>query len=136
LDRPDLVHGILLLNISLRMLHAKKQPVLLKPFVKGLQTLLRETPVGAAFFGQVATPQGVRNALEQAYHNKAEVTDELIDVILKPGLEPGATDVFLDFISYSAGPLPEEMLPLLTETPVYIGWGEEDPWCVRVYLSV
>lgn len=119
------------------MLHAKKQPVFLRPFVTALQTLLRETPLGAAFFGQVATPQGVRNVLEQAYHNKERVTDELIDVILKPGLEPGALPVFLDFISYSGGPLPEELLAYLSSPPptvaapsppVFIGWGVEDPW--------
>jgi hypothetical protein len=39
------------------------------------------------------------------------VTDELVEKILQPGLEPGAADVFLDFICYSGGPLPEEMLP-------------------------
>jgi hypothetical protein len=65
LDRPDLVKGIMLLNISLRMLHIKKQPVLLRPFVAALQTALRETFLGALFFGQVATPKGVRNVLEQ-----------------------------------------------------------------------
>lgn len=131
LDRPDLVNGLIILNISLRMLHVKKQPALLRPFVKALQTALRETPLGGLFFGQVATPKGVRNVLEQAYHDKGAVTDELIDVILKPGLEPGALPVFLDFISYSSGPLPEELLPQIKETPVVIGWGEKDPWCVR-----
>ena len=34
-----------------------------------------------------------------------------MDKILQPGLLPGAVDVFLDFICYSGGPLPEEMLP-------------------------
>jgi hypothetical protein len=99
----------------------------------------------------------------QAYANDAAVTDELVDAILKPGLQvgvvvggragavahpgvawelpagwlfgpdtqtqkplllclsillpamqkknqPGAVDVFLDFISYSGGPLPEQLL--------------------------
>ncbi|TFJ86040.1 hypothetical protein NSK_002860 [Nannochloropsis salina CCMP1776] len=126
-DRPDLVKGVMLLNISLRMLHLKKQPWFLKPFVKALQTTLRETRLGQLFFAQVATPQGVKNALSQAYHDKTRVTDELVEAILKPGLEPGAVDVFLDFISYSGGPLPEELLPRV-DVPVYIGWGEEDPW--------
>ncbi len=44
--------------------------------------------------------QTVKNILQQAYHNKDTVTDELVDVILRPGLQPGAVDVFLDFISY------------------------------------
>jgi pimeloyl-ACP methyl ester carboxylesterase len=51
--RPDLVRGLVLLNISLRMLHIKKQPWYLKPFVKALQNTLRESKLGAAFFAQV-----------------------------------------------------------------------------------
>ena len=37
-------------------------------------------------------------------------------------LQPGAARVFLDFISYSAGPLPRELLDLIT-CPVSILWG-------------
>ena len=45
-----------------------------------------------------------------------------------PGaVQPGAVDVFLDFISYSGGPLPEELLPQMS-SPVSILWGEADPW--------
>jgi len=47
--------------------------------------------------------QAVRNVLTQAYGSNEAVTDELVDVILKPGLLPGAVHVFLDFISYSKG---------------------------------
>lgn len=39
------------------------------------------------------------------------MTEELVQSILLPGLEPGAVDVFLEFICYSGGPLPEELLP-------------------------
>lgn len=41
--------------------------------------------------------------------------------------QPGAVDVFLDFISYSGGPLPEELISRTTR-PVSIVWGEADPW--------
>lgn len=47
----------------------------------------------------------------QCYYDTSKVTDELVEKILLPGLEPGALDVFLDFICYSGGPLPEELLP-------------------------
>lgn len=47
--------------------------------------------------------------------------------------------MFLDFISYSAGPLPEEQLEILSskeystpdgvpKIPVSILWGDKDPW--------
>lgn len=48
--------------------------------------------------------------LSQAYGQKDQVTDELIEAVLKPGLQPGAVDVFLDFVSYSSGPLPEDLI--------------------------
>jgi pimeloyl-ACP methyl ester carboxylesterase len=35
--------------------------------------------------------------------------------------------VFLDFISYSGGPLPEDLLARMT-APVSILWGAADPW--------
>jgi hypothetical protein len=44
--------------------------------------------------------------------------------ILAPGLLPGAVDVFLDFICYSGGPLPEELLEKCT-VPVSMLWGEK-----------
>jgi hypothetical protein len=49
---------------------------------------------------KVATPRALKNILGEAYANRDDVTDEIVDIILKPGLLPGAVDVFLDFISY------------------------------------
>ncbi|MCH87740.1 epoxide hydrolase 4-like, partial [Trifolium medium] len=61
------------------------------------------------------------------YHDTSKVTDELVQIILSPGLEPGAAEVFLEFICYSDGPLPEELLPQV-KCPVLIAWGDKDPW--------
>lgn len=52
---PQHVQAVQLQNVSLRMLHKKRQSALQRPFVKALQTVLRTTPVGAFFFKQVAT---------------------------------------------------------------------------------
>ena len=126
-DRPGRVAGVVCLNPSLRMLHVDKQPALAKPFIKAFQDFLRTSQVGPLFFGNVATERTVGNILREAYHDPAAVTDELVEVILKPGLTDGAVNVFLDFISYSGGPLPEELLPAM-QCPVLIGWGDKDPW--------
>ncbi|CAN8300734.1 unnamed protein product [Cochlearia groenlandica] len=152
-DKPDICRGIMLLNISLRMLHVKKQPFIARPFIRSFQSLLRlvkcplftlsktlccgaakyyhvclrNTPVGKLFFKSIATPETVKSILSQCYHDSSQVTDELVEAILRPGLEPGAVDVFLEFICYSGGPLPEDLLPQV-KCPVLIGWGEKDPW--------
>lgn len=129
INRPDLVKGVVLINMSLRMLHVKKQSILIRPLVLLLQTVLRESGIGNLFFKQVATKSALKNILGQAYANPADVTDEVIEVILAPGLAPGAADVFLDFISYSGGPLPEDLLEgMPLQIPVRILWGENDPW--------
>ena len=130
------ISGIVLLNVSLRMLHEKKQQPWQKPLVRGFQKLLRETALGEAFFRSVATAQGVRSVLREAYNSssslleaeeKDAVDDILVSNILNPGLLPGAVRVFLDFISYSGGPLPEDLLDSIN-IPSRIIWGKSDPW--------
>ena len=124
---PAKIASVQVMNISLRMLHIDKQADFVKPFVAVLQKTLRTTSLGQYFFSQVATEQGVRNVLSQCYCSKDAVSDELVQAILKPGLEDGAVHVFLDFISYSSGPLPEHQLAQCP-VPVSILWGEADPW--------
>lgn len=62
--------------------------------------------------------------------NPTQVTDELVDVLLTPLLSPGAADVVFDTLSYSAGPLPEQLLQddRLSDTPVWVCYGLKDPW--------
>jgi pimeloyl-ACP methyl ester carboxylesterase len=127
IDEPELILAVQVINISLRMLHESKQAPLAKPLVAALQKTLRTTSLGKLFFSQVATANGVKNVLKQCYCNPDAVTDELVECILKPGLEPGAVDVFLDFISYSGGPLPETLIRECP-VPVSVVWGQEDPW--------
>lgn len=128
---PELVKGVILIDVSLRLLHVKKQNPLTRPIVKAIQTTLRETQAGAFFFKQVAQKKAIKNILSQAY--AGPVDDETVDLILSPGLQPGAAEVFLDFISYSGGPLPEDLLGEISlggrnKRPVRILWGERDPW--------
>ncbi|GLU19593.1 hypothetical protein SLE2022_358340 [Rubroshorea leprosula] len=125
--QPQICKGIVLLDISLRMLHIKKQPWIGRPFITLFQSLLRNTAVGKLFYKSIATKESVRSILCQCYHDTSQVTEELVENILRPGLEPGAVDVFLEFICYSGGPLPEELLPQV-KCPVLIAWGDKDPW--------
>jgi pimeloyl-ACP methyl ester carboxylesterase len=127
IKQPNKVASVMLMNVSLRMLHEKKQSEFARPFVAALQKTLRTTKLGPWFFSQIATPQGVKNVLRQCYHDASAVTDELVECILQPGLEPNAVNVFLDFISYSTGPLPEEQLAACS-VPTSILWGVHDPW--------
>ena len=46
IQQPASVPGVMLTNISLRMLHADKQSRFQRPFVAWLQRTLRETTIG------------------------------------------------------------------------------------------
>jgi hypothetical protein len=52
---------------------------------------------------QIASKEALTTILNSAY-NKAKtgkgVDEETVEIILQPGLDPRAVDVFLDFIAY------------------------------------
>jgi pimeloyl-ACP methyl ester carboxylesterase len=127
---PAQVLGVAMLDPSLRLLHERKRGQvswLRRQFTPLLQSLLGWPPFGRFFFAQVAQARAIRNILLQAYGRKEAVTEELIQLLLKPALEPGAAEVFLAFVRYSQGPLAEDLLPQIV-CPVLILWGEADPW--------
>ena len=129
-SNPDIALGVALLNCSLRLLHDRKRATL--PWYRRfgtplVQRLLSIKPIGEFFFNQIAKPKTVRSILLQAYANAEIVTDELVDILMAPVGDPGAVAVFLAFTSYSTGPLPEDLLPLLP-CPAIILWGTSDPW--------
>ncbi len=129
-DAPAWVKGIVMLNCSLRMLHERRRSDipwhqrLSTPLVQGL---LGYPPLGRFFFSRIARPKVIRNLLGQAYKRREAITDELIEAILKPAQSEGAADVFLAFVRYSQGPLPEDLLPQLS-CPAWVIWGQDDPW--------
>ncbi|MEM9136016.1 MAG: alpha/beta fold hydrolase, partial [Cyanobacteria bacterium P01_F01_bin.42] len=109
---PDQCLSVTMLDCSLRLLHERKRQDL--PWFQQVgapifQKFLSLRPVGHFFFSQVAKPKAVAKFLKEAYGDSAAVTDELVDIILKPAFEDGAADVFLTFIQYSYGPLAEDL---------------------------
>eukprot|EP00640_Fibrocapsa_japonica_P001171 CAMPEP_0113938046 /NCGR_PEP_ID=MMETSP1339-20121228/4475_1 /TAXON_ID=94617 /ORGANISM="Fibrocapsa japonica" /LENGTH=424 /DNA_ID=CAMNT_0000940981 /DNA_START=36 /DNA_END=1310 /DNA_ORIENTATION=+ /assembly_acc=CAM_ASM_000762 len=131
LDRPDLFNGLLTVAPNFRELHSAEVavPGLSMPAIRGVQALLRQR--GKGLFDALAKPNTVTQILMEPYAVKQAVDETLIDVLLSPLLEPGASDVVFDTLSYSAGPLPEQQLsdPSFPEdVPVWVGYGDKDPW--------
>jgi pimeloyl-ACP methyl ester carboxylesterase len=129
-DNPEICLGVAAINCSLRLLHERKRVGL--PWYRSvgasvMQQILGYRWVGNLFFQQLARPKVVRKILLQAYRRQEVVTEELIDIIMKPAADLGAADVFLAFTRYSQGPLPEDLLPRL-DCPTILLWGTEDPW--------
>ncbi len=129
-ENPELVRGIAAINCSLRLLHDRKRQDL--PWYRNigatfLQKLLANRSLGNFFFKQIAKPDVVKKILLQAYKRPEAVSDELINILMKPAKDTGAAAVFCAFTRYSQGALPEDLLPLLT-CPTILLWGTQDPW--------
>jgi pimeloyl-ACP methyl ester carboxylesterase len=127
---PELVRKTVLINCSLRLLQEQKQMTL--PWYKRLgakvvQQILGNRAIAKLFFDQVRQPRTVRNILNQAYARPEAVTDELVNMLLKPAQDQGAVDVFMAFVRYSQGPTPESLLAKLPCEAIVL-WGENDPW--------
>ena len=129
-DNPEIVLGVAAINCSIRLLHDRKRVTL--PWYRNygslvMQRVLANRQIGNFFFRQIAKPKVIRKVLLQAYRRSEAVTDELVEMLMKPAADAGAVDVFLAFTRYSQGPLPEDLLPRLT-CPTILLWGTEDPW--------
>jgi pimeloyl-ACP methyl ester carboxylesterase len=126
-DEPALFNGVVTVNPNFRELHAAEMPPLIKPAVEAVQWALRE--YGKPVFDALANKDSVKQILKEPYHDPSQVTDELVEVLLKPLLTEGSAEVVFDTLSYSAGPLPEQLLndPRL-KAPVWVCYGEKDPW--------
>ena len=101
---PDIALSIALINCSLRLLHDRKRQNL--PWIRRvgtplLQKFLSVKSIGNFFFSQLARPKTVKRILLQAYNVKEAVTDELIDILMKPARDPGAAAVFLALTNIS-----------------------------------
>mmetsp|Transcript_7800 Transcript_7800/g.11518 ORF Transcript_7800/g.11518 Transcript_7800/m.11518 type:complete len:396 (+) Transcript_7800:1163-2350(+) len=130
-DSPELFNGIFVVNPNFRELHSAEVPFpsVSMPAVRAVQKLLREN--GQPLFDALATPSTVKEILKEPYAIIDAVDDELVDVLLSPLLTDGAADVVFDTLSYSAGPLPEQLLgdtAFPNGKPVWVCYGGKDPW--------
>lgn len=127
---PDLIVKTVLINCSLRLLQEQNQltsPWFKRVGVKAVQNILGNRAIAKLFFDQVRNPRSVKQILSQAYFHKEAVTDELVDILIKPSQNPNAVDVFMAFVRYSQGPRPEDLLAILPCDAIVL-WGDRDPW--------
>ncbi len=129
---PDQTAGAILLNPAggFSEDHAKQDenPTPSQKFrSSAMKTLLNQDWVGWMIFKYVQNKASIRKTLRQVYVNQDEVTDELVDDIYRPSCDPGASKVFsLVFRSPKGQPM-DALLATMTR-PLYIIWGEKDPW--------
>lgn len=92
-----------------------------------LMAVVRQRWLLTALFRRLATPRVVRRVLAQAYPSGANVDEELVELLLRPSREAGASESFRGFVNLFDDHLAPDLLASL-DLPVRMLWGGADPW--------
>lgn len=125
IDEKDLCTAHVFISPSLRQLNVRKRSWLQAVSAPVAMKILMYRPLGAYFLNSLSRPDSLKKVLKQAYHVTERVDAELVEILRTPALQPGALEVFLAFITFDDGPVPEDLLPEL-DCPSMMLWGELD----------
>lgn len=125
---PELARGGVLLNVAGGLNHRPEELNFPLKQIMGLFTNLVASPAtGELVFRWVRQKERIRATLEQVYCDKNAISDELVEILHIPSLDPGARAVFSRILTAPAGPRPQDLLQDL-DRPLLVLWGEADPW--------
>ena len=96
----------------------------IRPIIK---TLVRQKILSQALFKNAANPNFIRKILKVAYPSGQNIDEELINLLFAPTQREGAPEAFRGFINLFDDHLAPDLLDDL-EIPVFLIWGEKDPW--------
>lgn len=127
-NHPEIAQGGVLLNAAGGLNHRPEELNLPLRVMMGTFTKVVTSPlIGPLLFNQIRQKARLRRTLQQVYHDRTAVTDELIELIYEPSCDPGAQKVFAAILTAPPGPRPQDLLPTVTQ-PLLVLWGEADPW--------
>ncbi|PSC74999.1 Haloalkane dehalogenase [Micractinium conductrix] len=129
----DLVRGVVLLNAAGRFDDGGPEEEVQQKggfagLVEQVATFAKRAVVFASFVF-AKQPARIRQVLNQVYVSPATIDDDLVRSIQLPAQDPNAAEVFYRVIT-ARGEAMNRLLDRLNDIPLYLLWGEKDPWCV------
>ncbi|PSN77579.1 alpha/beta hydrolase, partial [filamentous cyanobacterium CCP4] len=97
------------------------------PIAKAIQSIMLQPLPSWLLFQYVRQPATIRRTLKQVYLDQSAITDQLVEDIRRPALDPGAPKVFASVFKSRQGEKVDLLLQKLTR-PLLMLWGEGDPW--------
>lgn len=133
---PELVRGVVLLNAAGRFEEGGAEAAAIEApppsawaqLVDRVSSAAKRAVVFASFVF-TKQPARIRQVLGQVYVSDRNIDDQLVRSISLPAQDPNAAEVFYRIIT-ARGEAMNRLLDRLPGTPMYLLWGEKDPWCV------
>jgi len=126
-NHPESAAGLVLLNSAGPFSTPAQTPPPPNPIAKAIQSLMLQPLPSWLLFQYVRQPSTIRRTLQQVYLDKTAITDQLIEDIRRPALDPGAPRVFASVFKSRQGEKVDELLQKMS-CPLLLLWGEGDPW--------
>jgi len=126
-NHPESAAGLVLLNSAGPFSTSAQTPPPPNPIAKAIQSLMLQPLPSWLLFQYVRQPSTIRRTLQQVYLDKTAITDQLIEDIRRPALDPGAPRVFASVFKSRQGEKVDELLQKMS-CPLLLLWGEGDPW--------
>eukprot|EP00581_Thalassiosira_minuscula_P013727 CAMPEP_0183729396 /NCGR_PEP_ID=MMETSP0737-20130205/30136_1 /TAXON_ID=385413 /ORGANISM="Thalassiosira miniscula, Strain CCMP1093" /LENGTH=447 /DNA_ID=CAMNT_0025961559 /DNA_START=9 /DNA_END=1352 /DNA_ORIENTATION=+ len=133
LDTPEYYDGVCAINPTYREMHHAEMrfPSIMMPVVNLLQKFLRSKQ-GKDLYYHATQRDCIKNILKEPYNNIDAIDDELVTAMMDPLNLPNAAEVVFDELSYTTGPLFEQLLQDIKSAsirkPLWVCYGVEDPW--------
>ncbi|HEY9601685.1 MAG TPA: alpha/beta fold hydrolase [Allocoleopsis sp.] len=126
---PEMVKGIVLINLPDLSLREEAMPGWLRPVVSTVEGLVASPILLKTLFYVVRRPPVVRQWAGLAYANPVAVTAELVEILTGPAQDRGAaatfSALFKAMTSTNFGPRVKTILPTL-DIPMLLMWGRKD----------
>ena len=122
--------GIILIDCAQRTMDDKRlaEKSLLMRFLRPvIKTLVRQRILSSNIFKNAAKKSFIKKILKVAYPSGSNIDEELIQILFKPTQGEGAPEAFRGFINLFDDYLAPDLLEIIN-IPVYLIWGEKDPW--------
>ncbi|MBD2578790.1 alpha/beta fold hydrolase [Oscillatoria sp. FACHB-1406] len=126
---PEMVAGIVLLNVPDVSLRQAALPAWLAPIVTGLENAIASPTVLKLLLRVLRRPVNIRRWAGFAYEDNSAIDEELLSILSAPAYDEGAGDTFSSLFRAVRQPqfaLPTvELLPAL-DLPILLLWGTRD----------
>ncbi|WP_008308594.1 alpha/beta fold hydrolase [Leptolyngbya sp. PCC 6406] len=129
-DYPEAVAGVILLNSAgpfTPVADAPKPSPFQQAIAETIRTVMLQPVPSWLLFQYLRQPRTIRKTLEKVYVDRSAITDQLVADIRRPASDPGAVQVFAAVFKSPQGDTVDSLLQRLT-VPLYLIWGEGDPW--------
>tara|TARA_B100000700_G_scaffold265718_1_gene304349 strand:+ start:135 stop:1034 length:900 start_codon:yes stop_codon:yes gene_type:complete len=122
--------GLILIDCAQRTMDDKRliEKSLLMRFLRPIiKTIVRQRFLSSTLFKNLANPTFIEKILKIAYPSGKNINQDLIEILFNPTQRNGAKEAFRGFINLFDDHLAPDLLKDIN-IPVYLIWGEKDPW--------